>query len=77
MAREYRPTAPLDAPALIVRTDAQGNAGVRSLHDLGWSEWIHGSITVVEVSGDHLGLLRRPAVLEVGAHLHTELEKVS
>jgi len=76
MAREYHPTRPIDAPALVVRTTGEGRGGVRALHDLGWSDWVRGPITVVEVTGEHLGLLRRPAVLEVGTHLRAAFDRL-
>jgi thioesterase domain-containing protein len=72
MAREYRPTTRLDAPALIVRASGSGPRA----DDLGWSEWIRGPISVVEVAGAHLDLLRHPTVLEVGAHLRAAFDRV-
>ncbi|HXY92915.1 MAG TPA: AMP-binding protein [Acidimicrobiia bacterium] len=38
----------------------------REFRDLGWSRLVTGPITAVDVPGDHLGLLRRPAVEKVG-----------
>jgi acyl-coenzyme A synthetase/AMP-(fatty) acid ligase/thioesterase domain-containing protein/acyl carrier protein len=77
MAREYSPGSVLDAPTLVVRSAEGGRSGARALDDLGWSERIRGPITVAEVSSDHLGLLRRPAVVDVGAHLRAAFDEVS
>jgi thioesterase domain-containing protein len=76
MAREYHPTTVLDAPALVIRTAGEGHSGMGAHDDLGWSELIRGPITVVEVASDHLGLLRRPTVLDVGAHLRAAFDGI-
>jgi acyl-coenzyme A synthetase/AMP-(fatty) acid ligase/thioesterase domain-containing protein/acyl carrier protein len=75
MGRKYQPTTVLNAPALVVRTDGDGSSHRETTRDLGWSRWISGRITVVDVAGDHLGLLRHPTVLRVGSHLRNALDQ--
>ncbi len=60
MATEYRPTSSFDGPVLLVR-GSRPRPG-----DLGWSRLVTGEVSVVDVPGDHLGLLRAPAVEHVG-----------
>ena len=60
MALEYHPTAPFDSPVLLVR----GRAG--DPDDLGWSHFVRGPVSTEVVVSDHLGLLRAPAVGQLG-----------
>jgi acyl-coenzyme A synthetase/AMP-(fatty) acid ligase/thioesterase domain-containing protein/acyl carrier protein len=79
MLHAYRPTARFGGPLLLVRSTVLGPTllplpdGVelphRALWDFGWSDHVTGSIAVVDVAGDHLGLLRKPAVEQLGGHL--------
>ncbi|MEX1008976.1 MAG: AMP-binding protein [Acidimicrobiia bacterium] len=81
MAHEYKPSGIFDGPALIVRGDIpdgipagleleeKPDPGRRALPDLGWSKLVTGPITVAEVSADHQGLTREPAVNQVAAHI--------
>jgi thioesterase domain-containing protein len=64
-ARRYRPTATFDGDVLVLRAEGTD--------DLGWSRYATGRVTVVEVPGDHLSLLRPPAVTEVGRQLAARL----
>jgi thioesterase domain-containing protein len=57
----------------LVNDADDSNPHLRSLWDFGWSEHVNGSITVVDVPGDHLGLLRKPAVEQVGRHISKAL----
>jgi thioesterase domain-containing protein len=58
MARKYRPTAKFDGRIVVLRASASD--------DLGWSTLTTGPVEVITVPGDHNGLLRIPAVYEVG-----------
>jgi acyl-coenzyme A synthetase/AMP-(fatty) acid ligase/thioesterase domain-containing protein/acyl carrier protein len=83
MRQAYRPTANLDAPLLLVRsalgeraepvTLSQPDVEDRSRWDFGWSTHVRGPITVVDLPGDHVGLLRKPAVERVGAAIASAL----
>src|SRR5262249_11093443 len=62
MAGEYRPSGSFRGPAVVVRT-AESNdlyGAAADMPDLGWSQWIEGRISVVELPGAHLDLLRPP-----------------
>jgi thioesterase domain-containing protein/acyl carrier protein len=74
MARQYRFRRALRAPALVVRTvdESIGNGGGPA--DLGWSRQLTGAITVVDEAGGHLGLIRHPAVVRVGAVVSRALD---
>jgi acyl-coenzyme A synthetase/AMP-(fatty) acid ligase/thioesterase domain-containing protein/acyl carrier protein len=79
MRHRYSPTSTYDGPLLLVRStvisdepcDAlyEPDLQCRALWDFGWSAHVQGSITVVDVPSDHLGLLRRPAVEQLGKEL--------
>jgi acyl-coenzyme A synthetase/AMP-(fatty) acid ligase/thioesterase domain-containing protein/acyl carrier protein len=83
MSHRYSPTRTYDGRLLLVRTTGAGDTvpgdtddaplAQRALWDFGWSAHVTGPITVVDVPGDHLGLLRRPAVELVGRELATAL----
>jgi thioesterase domain-containing protein len=45
-------------------------------HDFGWSRWVEGPVTVIEIAGDHLDVLRAPMVSELGARLREVLRPV-
>jgi thioesterase domain-containing protein len=60
-AKRYRPARTFDGHIVIFRVGASD--------DLGWSQLTTGAVTVVRVPGDHLSLLRPPAVREVGRQL--------
>ena len=83
MARKYVPSSIFDGPTLVVRgqasdglppDDGSSISLQRALADLGWSQFVSGPITVVEVPGDHSGLLRKPVVDLVAAHINTALD---
>ena len=83
MSREYAPSSTFDGPTLVMRSDAPddfppGTDGpvTRAQHafaDLGWSEFVRGPITTVDVPAKHSSLLRKPAVDLVAAHIATAL----
>jgi thioesterase domain-containing protein/acyl carrier protein len=83
MLDRYSPTGTYDGPLLLVRTTVvpdepphaldEPDLQHRALRDFGWSAFVTGSITVVDMPGDHLGLLRRPAVEQLGRELATAL----
>jgi thioesterase domain-containing protein len=76
MGREYRATRTFDGRMLVLRGlhgDVPTEAGIYSLSDLGWSKFVSGPIDVEEVTSDHLGLVRRPAVEQVGRYLDRAL----
>jgi thioesterase domain-containing protein/acyl carrier protein len=60
-AKRYRPSTTFDGHIVVLRAGGDD--------DLGWSELTTGPVTVVRVPGDHLSLLRPPAVREVGRRL--------
>jgi hypothetical protein len=65
MADRYQPTRAYRGPLLIVR----GAPESRARWDFEWSDHATGAIDVVDVSGDQLGLLRSPAVEQIGRHV--------
>jgi thioesterase domain-containing protein len=67
MARRYRPTRTYGGPLLLVR------GAPRARWDFGWSDHATGAIDVVDVSDDHLGLLRPPAVERIARHVERAL----
>jgi thioesterase domain-containing protein/acyl carrier protein len=69
MRRAYRPATTLDAPLLLVRS----SLGEWAEPDFGWSGYVTGPITVVDVPGDHHGLIRKPVVERVGAAIASAL----
>jgi thioesterase domain-containing protein len=83
MVDAYRPATTLDAPLLLVRcvpderaepgTSDQSVLEARSRWDFGWSDHVMGPITVVDLPGDHLGLVRQPVVERVGAAIASAL----
>jgi thioesterase domain-containing protein/acyl carrier protein len=83
MAREYEPSGTFDGSALIVRGVTSdgfppGMGGARdpnrrALADLGWSKLVTGTVTAFDVPSDHVGLMRAPAVEQVGVHVAAAL----
>jgi thioesterase domain-containing protein len=73
-AMEYRPARRVPGPAVVVRLTGPDSIAPRAPRDLGWSDWVTGPITVVELAGTHLDMLRAPCVLEVGARIREALE---
>ena len=85
MAHAYRPTGIFTGPLLVLRGSASDgrpsnielpadrDPGRRALPDLGWSALVTGEITALDVPADHLGLLRRPAVDQVGKYVSEAL----
>ncbi len=52
-------------PGALDQPDLEG----RSRWHFGWSELVTGPITAFDVPGEHLALLRKPAVDRVGEHV--------
>jgi phthiocerol/phenolphthiocerol synthesis type-I polyketide synthase D len=87
MVRKYTPSSVFDGPTLLVRGDATdvvlpGAVPAQpraqwARADLGWSEFVRGPISVVDVRSDHSGLLRRPAVDVVAQHIVSALDAVA
>src|SRR5262249_40252961 len=48
MAIEYQPTAIFHGPVLVIRANSSDAS-----HDLGWSKFVSGTVSVAEVTGDH------------------------
>jgi thioesterase domain-containing protein len=78
MSREYKPTITYTGPVLVLRTespDEDGGTWQRAnTPDMGWSRVASGEITVVDVPGDHLGMIRRPHVTELARVLEPALD---
>jgi acyl-CoA synthetase (AMP-forming)/AMP-acid ligase II/thioesterase domain-containing protein/acyl carrier protein len=53
LATLYRPDAPLAASTLLLRSNAPGRPA-----DLGWGDWVTGSLEVVDMEGGHYALLQ-------------------
>ena len=67
---EYR-SAPVSFPVAVVRPPA---ISALEKPDLGWSRACGGSITVVEVPGDHASIFREPNVQVVGWKVRQQLD---
>ena len=75
VAAAYRPSGQFDGPVLVVR--ATEALSPETPPDLGWSQWVTGPITVIDVATDHERLLRAPAVDVLGAELRAAFDQVS
>jgi acyl-coenzyme A synthetase/AMP-(fatty) acid ligase/thioesterase domain-containing protein/acyl carrier protein len=71
-AVRYRPRQNFAGPATVVRCVPAGGELPLPL-DFGWSRWVDGPITVIELAGEHLDVLRAPMVTELGARLREVL----
>jgi thioesterase domain-containing protein/acyl carrier protein len=67
---DYR-SAPVSFPVLVVRPPA---SSALEKHDLGWSQACGGSLTVMEVPGDHSSIFREPNIGVVGWKLRQQLD---
>jgi thioesterase domain-containing protein/acyl carrier protein len=76
MSRAYRPKGTFDGPAIVVRGDVPPG-GHQGLDDLGWSNFVTGPITVIDVPGDHLSMIRHPHVVTLGSRLAHAIEGVA
>ena len=74
-AVRYRPGRNFAGAATVVRCVVPGKT-VPPPDDFGWSRWVDGPITVLEIAGDHLDVLRAPIVGELGARLREVLRPV-
>jgi amino acid adenylation domain-containing protein len=76
MDDDYAPTRTYGGALLLLRTHLDVPDGARGRYaqrDFGWSRVVTGPITIVDVPGDHLGLLRQPMVAVVAAKLREAL----
>ncbi len=71
----YRPRRVYEGPAVVVRCALPGQ-DLTAPRDFGWSRWVNGPITVVELVSEHLDVLRPPMVAELGVRLRDELRRV-
>jgi thioesterase domain-containing protein/acyl carrier protein len=79
MQHAYSPRFTFGGPLFLARSTVPDSTLVdgskarvspaRGQRDLGWSDHVSGSITVIDLPSDHLGLLRKPAVELLGAEL--------
>ena len=76
MAREYRPKRTFSGPVLVVRSEAPPGGGTPP-PDFGWSSCATGPITTIDAPGDHLAMIRKPAVTTLAARLAAELSDFS
>jgi len=67
-AVRYRPEHTFAGPAVVVRCVPPGRE-LPSPLDFGWSRWVDGPVSVIQLSGVHLDVLRAPLVSELGARL--------
>jgi acyl-coenzyme A synthetase/AMP-(fatty) acid ligase/thioesterase domain-containing protein/acyl carrier protein len=80
MSREYEPTSTFLGRVLVLRTgspDGDSSQGRNRTDELGWSRVASGPITVEEVPGDHLGMIRRPHVTTLATVLEGALDAAS
>ena len=68
LERRYLPARPFPGDVTVVRGDGSPrNTGYPT--DLGWGKWVRGTVTVLDVSSDHRGVIREPVVSTVGAFI--------
>jgi acyl-coenzyme A synthetase/AMP-(fatty) acid ligase/thioesterase domain-containing protein/acyl carrier protein len=72
MAREYRRSRDFGGPVLVVRSEAPPGGGTPP-EDFGWSACVTGPISMIDAPGDHLAMIRKPAVTTLAARLADEL----
>jgi thioesterase domain-containing protein len=79
MSRRYKPTSDYTGPVLVLRTESPDDDGTgqrTNTPDMGWSRVATGEITVVNIPGDHWGMIRRPHVTELARALETALDSL-
>jgi thioesterase domain-containing protein len=70
MTRAYTPSSTYAGPLLVTHVEASMGEP-----DLGWSAFVHGPISTIEVPGTHDSMVRRPYVTTLGAQLARALDK--
>jgi thioesterase domain-containing protein len=75
MSRAYRATRTFAGPVIVVRSDATP-AGSSAPRDLGWSEFVTGPVTVIDVPRSHLSMIRPPNVTMLATRLARAIEHV-
>jgi thioesterase domain-containing protein len=73
--RAYHPKRTFAGPTIVIRSEVPP-AGV-TLDDLGWSKYVTGPVTVVDVPGDHLSMIRPPHVATLASRLAPAIEGVA
>lgn len=76
MAREYRPARQFSGPVLVVKSEAPPGGGTPP-EDFGWSTCVTGPISMTDAPGDHLAMIRKPAVTTLAERLAAELTDFS
>ena len=66
LIRRFRPQ-PYSGPTLVVRSTGSVEAG--NPPDLGWGPWLTGTVTTLDVAGNHFGTLLEPSARKIGEHL--------
>jgi thioesterase domain-containing protein len=62
---------PFGGPITLFRASRQAAAASRSL---GWGRWARGGVEIVEVPGDHHGIVRPPHVATLAAELGSRID---
>jgi hypothetical protein len=74
MAARYSTSRRFDGPAFLVRASVPEATTSRPAgDDLGWSSHLLGPVTSTEVTGAHVGIMRRPYVSALAADLRDAL----
>lgn len=63
-----------DGPAVVARASESGLPGYDVLPDLGWTGRVRGGLRIVQLPGDHLGVLRPPNVEHTARLVRDALE---
>ena len=76
----YHPVhAPIDVPIVVLKaTDRDAALGAVSATadpSLGWARWSRASVTVADVPGTHITMLRTPAVQVLAQHLRAAIQR--
>jgi thioesterase domain-containing protein len=71
---ERESDARYDGDVLVVRaSDRHEHVSDRVAHDLGWGARVRGSMEVVEVPGDHLGIVHGTSAARVAEEIRRRL----
>lgn len=63
-----------DGPVILIKAKEQHwGGGVSLKDDYGWGAVINGDVTIYEIEGDHLGIIKKPNVLELARILKTHM----
>jgi thioesterase domain-containing protein len=58
---------------LFRAADQNWDASFEFEHDYGWGRYLRSPLTVIDVPGDHLGILKAPHVAELGQRFREQL----